>query len=159
MAWQANYGKAAVNVSRVLLEVCCGSADDVIEAHKAVADRAELNCDLFHGGLTPTLGEHVVAKRETGMKIIAIVRPREGGFCYTQAEFATALYSYKLRFAFTTDAGCLEHLNGREWTDLCLAPCGAFLLFALARKNNAALVAAGGFTICHSISSVVNFIL
>ena len=27
-----------------------------------------------------------------------------------------ALYSYKLRFAFTTDGGCLEHLNGREWT-------------------------------------------
>ena len=27
-----------------------------------------------------------------------------------------ALYSYKLRFDFTTDAGCLNHLNGREWT-------------------------------------------
>ncbi len=27
-----------------------------------------------------------------------------------------ALYSYKLRFGFTTDAGCLGHLNGREWT-------------------------------------------
>ena len=27
-----------------------------------------------------------------------------------------ALYSYKLRFDFTTDAGCLAHLNGREWT-------------------------------------------
>ena len=27
-----------------------------------------------------------------------------------------ALYSYKLRFAFTTDAGPLEALNGREWT-------------------------------------------
>ena len=27
-----------------------------------------------------------------------------------------ALYSYKLRFQFTTDAGCFEHLNGREWT-------------------------------------------
>ena len=27
-----------------------------------------------------------------------------------------ALYSYKLRFAFTTDGGCLTHLNGREWT-------------------------------------------
>ena len=26
-----------------------------------------------------------------------------------------ALYSYKLKFQFTTDAGCLEHLNGREW--------------------------------------------
>ena len=27
-----------------------------------------------------------------------------------------ALYSYKLRFRFTTDAGCLDHLNGGEWT-------------------------------------------
>ena len=27
-----------------------------------------------------------------------------------------ALYSYKLRFQFTTDAGALEYLNGREWT-------------------------------------------
>ncbi len=27
-----------------------------------------------------------------------------------------ALYSYKLRFDFTTDAGCLAGLNGREWT-------------------------------------------
>ena len=26
-----------------------------------------------------------------------------------------ALYSYKLRFDFTTDAGCLAPLNGREW--------------------------------------------
>ncbi len=50
-------------------------------------------------------------------------------------------------------------LNAAVILDLCLAPCGAFLLFALARKNKATLVAAGGFTICHSISSVVNFIL
>ena len=27
-----------------------------------------------------------------------------------------ALYSYKLRFDFTTDAGPLSRLNGREWT-------------------------------------------
>lgn len=27
-----------------------------------------------------------------------------------------ALYSYKLRFEFTTPAGCLEYLNGREFT-------------------------------------------
>ena len=27
-----------------------------------------------------------------------------------------ALYSYKLKFAFTTDAGCLAYLNGREFT-------------------------------------------
>ena len=90
-------------MKKVLLEVCCGSADDVIEAHKANADRVELNSDLFHGGLTPTLGELIVAKRETGMKIMTIVRPREGGFCYTDAEFATAIEDAKLLLAHGAD--------------------------------------------------------
>ena len=27
-----------------------------------------------------------------------------------------ALYSYKLSFDFTTDAGCLNGLNGKSWT-------------------------------------------
>ena len=41
-------------MSRVRLEVCCGSADDVIQAHRAGADRVDLNSDLFHGvGLSP----------------------------------------------------------------------------------------------------------
>lgn len=41
---------------------------------------------------------------------------------------------------------------------LCLTPCGAFLLFALARKNGPALVSAGGFTVCHLIFAIVNFL-
>ena len=32
--------------NRVRIEVCCGSAGDVIEAWKAGADRVELNSDL-----------------------------------------------------------------------------------------------------------------
>lgn len=83
-------------MNKILLEVCCGSADDVIQAHKAGAHRVELNSNLFHGGLTPTVGELLVAKRETGMKIMTMVRPREGGFCYTPAEFATAIEDAKL---------------------------------------------------------------
>ena len=90
-------------MSKVLLEVCCGSADDVIQAQKAGADRVELNSDLFHGGLTPTLGELIVAKRETGMRIMTMVRPREGGFCSTQAEFDTALEDAKLLLSHGAD--------------------------------------------------------
>ena len=78
-------------MNHVLLEVCCGSADDVIEAWKAGADRVELNSDLFHGGLTPTVGSLRVAKRETNLPVMTMVRPREGGFCYTEAEFAVCL--------------------------------------------------------------------
>ena len=40
-----------------LLEVCCGSAEDVLEAAAAGADRVELNSDLFHGGLRVKLQE------------------------------------------------------------------------------------------------------
>ena len=78
-------------MKKILVEVCCGSADDVIEAYKAGADRVELNSNLFHGGLTPTIGSLLVAKRETGMKIMTMVRPREGGFCYTDTEFTVAV--------------------------------------------------------------------
>lgn len=114
-------------MSRILLEVCCGSADDVIEAHKAGADRVELNSDLFHGGLTPTLGELIVAKRETGMKIMTMVRPREGGFCYTDAEFAVAVEDAKmllangadgLVFGFLHQDGTLDAERTRVLADL-----------------------------------------
>ena len=78
-------------MKRILLEVCCGSADDVIEAYKAGADRVELNSNLFHGGLTPTIGTLLVAKRETDIPVMAMVRPREGGFCYTDMEYQVCL--------------------------------------------------------------------
>ena len=90
-------------MNKILVEVCCGSADDVIEAKKAGADRVELNSDLFHGGLTPTVGSLLVAKRETGMKIMTMVRPREGGFCYTDAEFAVATEDAKQLLANGSD--------------------------------------------------------
>ena len=116
-------------MSKILLEVCCGSADDVIEAHKAGADRVELNSDLFHGGLTPTLGELIVAKRETGMKIMTMVRPREGGFCYTEAEFAVAVEDAKLLlqhgadglvFGFLHQNGTLDRERTNVLTSLAL---------------------------------------
>ena len=75
-------------VKKVKIEVCCGSADDVIEAGRAGADRVELNSDLFHGGLTPTLGSLLVAKHEACIPVMTMIRPREGGFCYTETEFA-----------------------------------------------------------------------
>lgn len=90
-------------MNKILLEVCCGSADDVLQAHRAGADRVELNSNLFHGGLTPTIGTLLVAKRETGMKVMTMVRPREGGFCYTRAEFDVAVEDGKALLAAGSD--------------------------------------------------------
>lgn len=75
----------------ITIEVCCGSVDDVLEAEKAGADRAELNSALFFGGLTPSIGEVIEAKKLAHIPIMSMIRPRGGGFCYTDNEFKVML--------------------------------------------------------------------
>lgn len=74
-----------------LLEICCGSIDDALQAQEGGADRVELCSALFLGGLTPSLGTLQHARQNLRIPIIAMVRPRGGGFCYTDAEFDTML--------------------------------------------------------------------
>lgn len=78
-------------MNRYTLEVCCGSVDDVLEAQRGGADRVELNACLMLGGLTPSIGALVTAKRLSSLPVMTMVRPRQAGFCYTDAEYATAL--------------------------------------------------------------------
>jgi copper homeostasis protein len=73
---------------RILLEICCGSLDDALEAERGGADRVELCSALFLGGLTPSLGTVVEAKAQLKIPIMVMVRPREAGFCYTEPELA-----------------------------------------------------------------------
>ena len=42
---------------------------------------------------------------------------------------------------------------------LTLAPCLAFLFFAIDRKNRIAIIPVSGFTLCHLVYSVVNFVI
>ena len=76
-------------MAKILLEICCGSIDDAIQAEKGGADRVELCSALFLGGLTPSIGTIQEAKRRLRIPVMAMVRPRAGGFCYTEAEMAT----------------------------------------------------------------------
>lgn len=78
-------------MKRYTLEVCCGSVEDVLRAERGGADRVELNSCLFHGGLTPSIGALIAAKVLSKLPVMAMVRPRQGGFCYTDAEYRTAL--------------------------------------------------------------------
>jgi copper homeostasis protein len=76
-------------MARVLLEICCGSIDDAIEAEKGGADRVELCSALFLGGLTPSWGTIQEAKRRLKIPVMVMVRPRAGGFAYSEAEMAS----------------------------------------------------------------------
>jgi copper homeostasis protein len=70
----------------VLVEVCCGSVDDALEAEAGGAGRVELNSSLFFGGLTPSIGAILEARRLLGIPVMVMVRPRGGGFQYTATE-------------------------------------------------------------------------
>ncbi|MBA4105369.1 MAG: copper homeostasis protein CutC [Pirellula sp.] len=75
----------------IILEVCVGSVADVKAAIAAGADRLELCAGLEIGGLTPSIGlvETVVAM--STVPVIAMLRPRAGGFHYDHAEFEAML--------------------------------------------------------------------
>ena len=80
-------GSNAFAEKSYLLEICCGSADDAIRAFSAGADRVELNMALPFGGLTPSLGMLEAVKARANGPVICMVRPRTGGFCYSELEF------------------------------------------------------------------------
>lgn len=112
----------------IFFEACCGSAADAIAAFEGGANRVELNSDLFHGGLTPTLGAlRTVKKHAPALPVMCMVRPREGGFCYTQTEYETMLEDAQLFvengadgvvFGFLKEDGTVDVTRCRKMLDV-----------------------------------------
>lgn len=74
---------------RRMVEICCGSYYDAKQAALGGAKRIELNSALQLGGLTPTTATLKLVKQEfPELKVIAMVRPRGAGFCYSEEDFA-----------------------------------------------------------------------
>lgn len=73
----------------ILLEIAAGSVGDCCTAAQAGAHRVELNSGLQLGGLTPSLGAVKEAIERIDIPVIAMVRPRPGGFCYDRIEQET----------------------------------------------------------------------
>ena len=72
-----------------VIEICCGSYEDALNAWRGGAKRIELNSALYLGGLTPSVGSLRLTKKNTGLKVICMVRPRGAGFCYSKEDFET----------------------------------------------------------------------
>jgi len=102
----------------VFLEICCGSIDDAIQAQAGGAERVELCSALFLGGLTPSIGTMQHARHQLRIPICAMVRPRGGGFCYTDAEFATMERDAEALVANGADALVFGILNADGEVDL-----------------------------------------
>lgn len=101
-------------MSKITLEVIATSPDDCCAIEAGGGDRIELCSALELGGLTPSLGLLIEARRRTRLPIMAMVRPRAGGFCYDEGEFAAMLVDAELLLGHGADGlvfGCL-HASG-----------------------------------------------
>lgn len=97
-----------------VLEICCGSYEDALAAYRGGAKRIELNSALHLGGLTPSLGTLQLVKKNTDLKVIAMVRPRGAGFCYSEADFEVMKMDAEILMENGADGiafGCLDE-NG-----------------------------------------------
>ena len=95
-----------------IIEICCGSYEDALAAYRGGAKRIELNSALHLGGLTTSLGTLRLVKQNTNLKVIAMVRPRGAGFCYSKADFETMKTDAKILLENGADGiafGCLDN--------------------------------------------------
>ena len=71
----------------IKIEVCANSVQDCIVAQNEGADRIELISASYLGGLTPTTTTlDIVIENGVKIPIMGMVRPRGGGFCYSEIE-------------------------------------------------------------------------
>lgn len=75
----------------VLVEIIGSTVDDCLAIEAAGAHRVELCAALPMGGLTPSLGTVIEAKRRCRLPLMVMLRPREAGMAYSEGEWATML--------------------------------------------------------------------
>lgn len=64
----------------IVVEIAATGLADALAAAKARASRLELSSALVTGGVTPSIGLTRLVVRESGLPVVALLRPRPGGF-------------------------------------------------------------------------------
>jgi copper homeostasis protein len=70
----------------VLVEACVDSVASSLAAEGGGAQRVELCDALFDGGTTPSAGMIAACKKAVSIPVVVMIRPRGGGFVYSDAE-------------------------------------------------------------------------
>ena len=94
-----------------VIEICVDRLDSVQHCAQAGIDRIELCAALSEGGLSPSLGFLRAARQIFPGKIMMMIRPRAGDFCYAPAEQAMMIDEIAVAREHGADGvvfGCLE---------------------------------------------------
>lgn len=102
---------------KTTIEVLCGSVKDCIIAMECKANRIELNNGTLLGGLTPSLGTLIEAKKHVDIPIVTMVRPRSGGFLYDEYEVAQMMLDARLLLEHGSDGIVFGFLDSERNID------------------------------------------
>lgn len=113
----------------IKVEVCASSVKDCLIAQSEGASRIELVSTSYLGGLTPTTTLlDMILESGVVVPILAMVRPRGGGFCYSEIEknqmFREARELLKhgangIVFGFLTEDGKIDWQATEKMIELC----------------------------------------
>ena len=104
-----------------LLEVCCGNPESVDAAVLGGARRIELCTDLEADGLTPPMDWlRDVKERYPALTVHVLIRPRAGGFVYTEEEADTMAFQVEEALGAGADGIVLGGLTPSRDIDLPL---------------------------------------
>lgn len=120
-------------MTHTLVEVCVGSLEDAKAAERAGADRLELCGAVEVGGLTPSAGLIEAVTEGVDLPVMVMIRPRPGGFCYSEAEFETAVRDLKVAMQYHIAGVVFGFL--REGGQVDLSRCSQFVELAEARET------------------------
>jgi copper homeostasis protein len=109
----------------ILVEAIACSAEDAVVAQAAGVDRLEIGSSMILGGLTPSIGTLKAIRAATPLEIVAIVRPRQSGFCYSSSDFAVMLADAEAHLEAGADGIVFGILNGEGEVDV--ARCRTFI--------------------------------
>ena len=70
-----------------ILESCVDSVESALAAERGGATSLELCANLIIGGTTPSQWLYKEIRKQSPIRIHALIRPRFGDFCYTDYEF------------------------------------------------------------------------
>lgn len=102
----------------VILEVCVENIQDCQLAQNYGADRIELNSCLYLGGLTPSLGQLILAKEKVNIPVVTMVRPRPGNFVYDSFEKELILKDARLLLNHGADGLVFGALTEEAYLDV-----------------------------------------
>jgi copper homeostasis protein len=72
----------------ITIEICVADVESAIAAEAGGADRIELCDNLAVGGTTPSVGTIAEICRWLSLPVYVLIRPRAGGFVYSERELA-----------------------------------------------------------------------